>query len=63
MQAHAADPPRFLQGFPRHMLVLFWPLLLVIVGTVLSRDTVADNSTNMPKKIVELSIWRPTVRR
>jgi hypothetical protein len=63
MQAHATDPQRFLQSFLRHMLVSFWPLLLVIIGTALSRDTVADNSTNIPKKIVELSIWRPVVRR
>jgi uncharacterized membrane protein len=63
MQAHATDPQRFLQGFLRHILVSFWPLLLVIVGTALSRDTIADNSTNIPKKMVELSIWRPAVRR
>jgi hypothetical protein len=63
MQGHAADPQRLLQGFLRHMLVSFWPLLLVIIGTVLSRDTIADNSTNIPKKIVQLSIWRPAVRR
>jgi hypothetical protein len=63
MQAHASDPQRFLQGFLRHMLVSFWPLLLVIIGTALSRDTIADNSSNIPKKFVEMSIWRPVVRR
>jgi len=65
MQAHAADPPRFLQGFPRHMLVLFWPLLLVIVGTVLSRDTIADKFDEHAKKdcrAVDLAAYRSTLK-
>jgi uncharacterized membrane protein len=62
-QADTANPQRILQGFLLHMLVLSWPLLLVIIGTVLSRDTIADNSTDIPKKMVKLSIWRPAVRR
>jgi hypothetical protein len=39
LQAYAADHQRFLQGFLRHIFLSCWPLLLVIVGTVLSRDT------------------------
>ena len=40
-----------------------WPLLLVIAGTVLSRDTVTDNGNAVQEKIADLSISRPYVRR
>jgi hypothetical protein len=42
MQSYALDHRRFLEGFFQHLWVLFWPLLLVIVGTVLSRDGFTD---------------------
>jgi hypothetical protein len=42
MQAYAFDHRRFLEGFFQQLWVLFWPLLLVVVGTVLSRDGFKD---------------------
>jgi len=56
-QACAAAHHQFLQGFLHHTLVSSWPLLLVMVGTVLSRDTFTDKVKSLPeKKIVDLSI-------
>lgn len=49
MQAYAADQRRFLQGFLEHLLVLFWPLLLVIVGTALSQYAFTDKVEALPK--------------
>jgi hypothetical protein len=51
-QACGADHARSLQGSLLGMLESFWPLLLVVIGTVLSRDCFTDNV----KKIVDLSI-------
>lgn len=42
--------PRVLQGFLRHIFLSCWPLLLVIVGTVLSRDTFTEDVNALPKK-------------
>ena len=50
LQAYAADHQRFLQGFLRDIFVPCWPLLLVMVGTVLSRDTLRDDCNVLPKK-------------
>ena len=50
LQAYAADHQRFLQGFLRHVFLSCWPLLLVIVGTVLSRDTFTEDVNALPKK-------------
>jgi hypothetical protein len=50
LQAHATNHQRFLQGCLQHMLVSFWPLLLVMVGTVLSRDTLTGNVNTPAKK-------------
>jgi hypothetical protein len=47
LQAHAATHHCLLQGLLEHMLVSSWPLLLVMVGTVLSRDSFTD-SVNAP---------------
>lgn len=63
LQAHAASHQCFLQGFIGHMLVSSWPLLLVMVGTVLSRDTFTDNVNTPPKKdrgLVDLKSGRST---
>jgi hypothetical protein len=57
MQAHATNSQRFLEGLLRHMLVSSWPLLLIAVGTVLSRDNITDNFNEHPKKkTLDLSI-------
>ena len=50
LQAYAADHQQFLQGFLRHIFVSCWPLLLVLVGTVLSRETLRDDCNALPKK-------------
>src|SRR6267378_4785120 len=50
LQAYGADHQRFLQGFLRHIFVSCWPLLLVLVGTVLSRETLRDDCNALPKK-------------
>jgi hypothetical protein len=50
LQSYAADHQRFLQGFLREVFVSCWPLLLVIVGTVLSRDAFTDDVNALPKK-------------
>ena len=50
LQAYAADHQRFLQGFLRHIFASCWPLLLVIVGTVLIWDTFTDDVNALPKK-------------
>lgn len=42
-EACAVAHHRLLQGILHHTLVSFWPLLLVLVGTALSRDTLTDN--------------------
>jgi len=57
MQAHATDPQRLLQGLLRQMLVSSWPLLLIAVGTALSRDNITDNfNEHAKKKTLDLSI-------
>jgi len=59
----AYDHPRTLQGCLLHMLASSWPLLLVIVGTVLSRDCSTDNVNALPKRdcgLVDLTTGRST---
>ncbi len=46
-EAYALDHHGFLQCFLR-MLVSFWPLFLVVVGTVLLRDVFADKVKALP---------------
>jgi len=50
LQAYAADPQRFLQGFLRDLFVSCWPLLLVTVGTLLLRDTFVGDVNALPRK-------------
>ena len=63
LQTYGADYPRSLQGCLLHILVSFWPLLLVIAGTALSRDCSKGNDDAIPKKDcgrVDLSSGRST---
>ena len=63
LQAYGADYSRSLQGCLLHMLASSWPLLLVIVGTVLSRDCSTDDVHALPKKdcgLVDLTAGRST---
>jgi hypothetical protein len=64
LQAHAADCQRFVQCCLGHMLLSSWPLLLVRVGTVLSRDPSTENVNVLPQNkergLVDLSARRST---
>jgi len=63
LQACGADHPQSLQGCLLHILASSWPLLLVIVGAVLSRDCSTDNVNALPKKdcgLVDLTAGRST---
>jgi len=44
VQTYAGDHQRFLEGLFQQMLVSSWPLVLVIFGTVMSKDTRTDDS-------------------
>jgi hypothetical protein len=55
LQAHGSNHQRFLQGFLQHMLVSSWPLLLVMAGMVLSRNTFGANQRTPKKRIVDWS--------
>ena len=64
LQTYGADHARLLQGCLLHMLASSWPLLLVIAGTVLSRDCSTDNVNATSKKkivgLVDLTAGRST---
>jgi hypothetical protein len=65
LPAHAANHQHFLQASLQHMLVSSWPLLLVMAGTVVSRDTVSDNVNTVQKKdqgVVDLTTGRATLK-
>jgi hypothetical protein len=46
LEAYATDHDRFLQGLVHCILLTAWPLLLIIVGTVLSHDAASEKSTD-----------------
>jgi hypothetical protein len=46
-QAYALDQQRFFGGLLQ-LLASFWPLFLVIVGTILLRDALADKVNELP---------------
>jgi len=64
-QAYASDHHRFLQFAFRQMVVTFWPLLLIVAGTVLSQDCpVHDrNRISKPSRSVDLSGPRSTSKQ
>jgi hypothetical protein len=65
LQAYASDHQRFVQGLFQRVLVTFWPLLLVIVGTALSREAFPVDADAMSKKdceIVDLTVRRSTLK-
>jgi hypothetical protein len=49
-RVYAAGHKRFLEGVLQQMLVSSWPLLLVVVGAVLSQDDFTDKVDAPPKK-------------
>jgi ascorbate-specific PTS system EIIC-type component UlaA len=63
LQGYGADHSRYPQGCLLHLLASSWPLLLVIVGAILSRDCSTDNVNAFPKKecgLVDLTAGRST---
>jgi len=50
LQAYGADHQRFVRGFLREIFVSCWPLLLVVVGTLLLRDTFMGDVNALPEK-------------
>ncbi len=69
MQAHALDQQDFWQALLR-IFVLFWPLILVVAGTILSRHVLTDEAQALPttnkyfqKRCGDVSISLPLVRR
>jgi len=63
LQASAPNQQWFLQGFFQHLLASLWPLMLIIVGMVLSQDNVTDSVSAFPKKdcgLVDLTAGRST---
>ena len=50
VQPYAADHQRFLWDFGMQIWVASWPLVLVMVGTVLSRDALTDGGWYRCKK-------------
>ncbi len=49
LQSYASNNQCFLHDLLLYILVLSWPLLLVVVGTVLSRDILAENGNPLSK--------------
>jgi hypothetical protein len=65
LPAHAANHQHFLQASLQHLLVSSWPLLLVITGTVLSRESLTDDVNAGEKKdpkVVDLAKGRSTLK-
>jgi hypothetical protein len=65
LPAHAANHQHLLQASLQHLLVSSWPLLLVVAGTVLSRDNFTDDTKAVQKKdrgIVDLTTGRSTLK-
>jgi hypothetical protein len=50
LRAYAADHQQFLRDFLQHLLISSWPLLLVVIGTILSQDGFRDKAEVLPKK-------------
>ncbi len=50
LHSYATAHQWFLHGLLQQILVLFWPLLLVLAGTVLSRNTFTSKCQNPSKK-------------
>jgi len=65
VQAYAADHQRFLQGFLHQVLESSWPVVLVVAGTVLSRNPSLDEGHALPKEnchSVDLTAGRSTLK-
>jgi hypothetical protein len=65
LPAHAANHQHLLQASLQHLFVSSWPLLLVMAGAVLSRETLTDDVDAGEKKdhgVVDLTTGRSTLK-
>jgi hypothetical protein len=65
VQAYAVDHQRFLQGFLHQVLASSWPVVLVLAGTVLSRNPSTDEDHAPPKgncRLVDLTPGGSTLK-
>lgn len=53
VRAYAADQQRFLQDFIEQVVISSWPLVLVVVGAELSRNSVGDEGDTPSRKHCE----------
>jgi len=63
--AHAVNHQHLLQVSLRHLMVSSWPLLLVMAGTALSRDSFTGDAKLVQKKdrgLVDLPTRRSTLK-
>jgi hypothetical protein len=63
LKCHAASTPWSSNSLVQHALLSSWPLLLVVVGTVLSGEEVVDSAAPVGEKVLELSRSELPVRR
>ena len=65
IHAYAADHQGVLQVLVKQLWISFWPLLLVMAGTILSRDAFSDNSNGQQNEdcgIVDLTASGSTLK-
>jgi hypothetical protein len=68
MRSYAADQQRFLRDFVEQAFISSWPLVLVMVGGILSRDGLEDEGDALKKiankkcAVVDLTGGRSTLR-
>jgi hypothetical protein len=65
LQAYAANHQRFVASLFQHALVTLWPLLLVVAGAGLSRDSFPGNAgatTKKDRETVDFNVRRSTLK-
>lgn len=65
IHAYAADHQGVVQVLVKQLWISFWPLLLVMAGTILSRDAFSDNSDGQQNEdcgIVDLTASGSTLK-
>ena len=63
VQAYAVDHQGVLQVLAKQLVIWFWPLLLVMAGSILSRDAFKDDGNTAEEKdcgLVDLTASRST---
>jgi putative Mn2+ efflux pump MntP len=62
LRSYLFDHQEFLRGFQR-ILISFWPLVLIIAGTIMLRDGFVGKAKELQKKMPGMSISILLVRR